>query len=268
LLVSNQGANTPAADIGPDDALYVGVSGCGDLIPGQVARIGDDGTRQIVVHGLRGEVRDIAFAPDGGLYIVTSDPYQGEPVVYVPPEGGDPFEIPDTALRNITSLAVDPGSGHLLAGTELGGTSVLELTLDGLLAEYPLDLPKKTMQFTLDIAPDGTLYAHASEAERFSTGPVVERWLLRLDLEDGSTQIVAQLDLNGCCPLANLSTDSQGWVWWLLSPDFLLYRVTPDGQRTLFAQNLDWDPMAVAVDRQGDVYITMPHGIYRIYRKP
>jgi hypothetical protein len=24
--------------------------------------------------------------------------------------------------------------------------------------------------------------------------------------------------------------------------------------------------MAVAVDRQGDVYITMPHGIYRIYR--
>jgi len=44
--------------------------------------------------------------------------------------------------------------------------------------------------------------------------------------------------------------------------------VTPDGERTLFADNMVWDLMSVEVDGEGDVYFTSPEGIYRIYREP
>jgi hypothetical protein len=73
LLVSNQGVNTFAVDIGSDDALYVGAWGCGDEYPAQILRITDEGKREVYVDGLRWEVRDIAFDPDGGLYVATFD---------------------------------------------------------------------------------------------------------------------------------------------------------------------------------------------------
>jgi hypothetical protein len=267
LLVSNQGANTWAADIGPDDALYVGAWGCGDEMPARVVRIADDGTREVYVDGLRGEVRDVAFAPDGGLYVATHDFDLGStPVYYVSPEGEYPVEITGTTSSHITSLAVDPISGTLLA-TAHAGSSVLEFALDGLVAEHPIQLPKEVFDFHIDTAPDGTLYAYCSEAERAWTGPVVERWVLKLDLESGSSEIVFQFDRHGCCVMGNLSADPQGTLWWIIGPENWIYRVAPNGEATRFAQNLPCDPAAAAVDSQGDVYFTSPSGIYRIYRE-
>jgi predicted outer membrane repeat protein len=267
LLVANQGANTRAAAIGPDDVLYVGAWGCGDEIPAQVARVADDGTRQVYVDGLRGQVDDIAFAADGGLYIASSDPNQGPLISYVPPEGGNPVEIPGTENYSISSLAVDPLSGHLLAA-DTRDWSILEFTLDGLLAEHALQFPMEVSDFFIDVAPDGTPYAYCSEAARALTGPVVERWVLRLDLESGSSEIVFQFDRQGCCVMGNLSADPQGTLWWVVDPEMRIYRVTPNGEATLFAQNLPIDPAAAVADSQGDVYFTSPSGIYRIYKEP
>jgi len=61
----------------------------------------------------------------------------GVPVFYVSSEGGAPVQIPGATRYSITSLAVNPFSGHLLAA-EHGGSSVLEFARDGLLAEHPL----------------------------------------------------------------------------------------------------------------------------------
>ena len=265
LLVSNQGANTMAADIGPDDALYVGAWGCGTEIPAQVVRIADDGRRDVYVDGLRGRVSDLAFALDGGLYIATSG-RERSVVYYVPPRGSDVVQIPDAGKYGIFTMAVHPSSGHLFTARH-SGSSITEFTLDGLVTEYPLQFPKAVWDLYIDAAPDGTLYAFASEAARQQTGPVVERWLLRLDVENGSTEIVAEIDREGCCVMGNLSIDSQGLLWLLINPEFRIYRVTPDGEIMLFAQNLPIDPGAVAVDSQGDVYFTSPSGIYRIYRE-
>jgi predicted outer membrane repeat protein len=267
LLVANQGANTWAAAIGPDDLLYVGAWGCGDEIPAQVVRIADGGTRQVYVDRLRGQVNDIAFAPDGGLYIASNDPNQGPLVSYVPAEGGNPVEIPGTENYSISSLAVDPLSGHLLAA-DTRDWSILEFTFDGLLAEHALQFPMEVSDFFIDVAPDGTPYAYCSEAARALTGPVVERWVLRLDLESGSSEIVFQFDRQGCCVMGNLSADPQGTLWWVVDPEMCIYHVTPEGEATLFAQNLPIDPAAAVADSQGDVYFTSPSGIYRIYKEP
>jgi streptogramin lyase len=251
-----------------DGTLYVGAWGCGDEIPAQVARIADDGTREVYVDGLRGELRDVAFAPDGGLYVATHDCDRGgTPVYYVSPEGGEPVEIPGTTSYNILSLAVDPISSNLLA-TEHEGSSVLEFALNGLVAEHPVQLPMEVFDFYIDVAPDGTLYAYCSEAARAWTGPVVERWVLRLDLESGSSEIVFQFDRQGCCVMGNLSADPQGTLWWVVDPEMRIYRVTRNGEATLFAQNLPCDPAAAVADGQGDVYFTSPSGIYRIYEEP
>jgi sugar lactone lactonase YvrE len=269
LLISNQGANTWAADVGPDDALYVGAWGCGDEIPAQVVRITDDGSREIYVDGLRDEVRDIAFAPDGGLYVATHDyDLGGTPVYYVSPAGGDPVELPGTSTAgyNITSLAVDPLNGTLLA-TQHAISSVLEFSLDGLVAEHAVALPQAVFDFYIDIAPDGTLYAYGSEAERAWTGLVVERWVLELHLESGSSETVFQYDRQGCCVMGNLSTDAQGALWWIIGPENWIYRVIPDGEATLFAQNLPCDPAAAVSDSEGDIYFTSPSGIYRIFEE-
>jgi len=181
LLVSNRGANTWAAAIGPDDALYVGAWGCGAALPAQVIRLADDGTRTVFVDGLRGEVRDVAFAPDGGLYVAAFERSSGLRLSYVPPGGGVPTPIPGATGYSILALAVDPTTGHLLA-TEHAGAAVLEFTRAGLLATHPVQLPKPAFDFFLDVAPDAALYAYVSEAERATTGPVVERWVVRLNL--------------------------------------------------------------------------------------
>lgn len=264
MIVSNQGVNTWAADVGPDDLLYVGAWGCGDEIPAQVLRIADNGQRDVYVDGLRGQVDDIAFAPDGGLYISTNEPGQFAAVYYVSSEGGQPVEIPGAAP--LRSMTIDPITGHLLATR--GSSSVLEITPNGLLTEHRLQFPVAVTDLYIDSAPDGSLFVYTTESGRFYTGPEVQRWVYRLNLEGGPAEIIFQFDHQGCCVMGNLSVDPQGTIWWMVDPEFLIYRVTSDGNASIFARNLPIDPAAVVVDSQGDVYFTSPGGIYRIFKEP
>jgi hypothetical protein len=241
IIISNQGANTWAADIGPDGSLYVGAWGCGNELPAQVVRISDDGQREVYVDGLRGQVEDIAFAPDGGLFVSTHEPGKFSAVYYVVPGGGKPVEIPGVAP--LRSMTVDPISGNLLA-IRPRGSSVLEITPKGLLHDYHLRFSEAVTDLYLDSAPDGTLYAYTTESARFYTGPEVKRWVLRLNLKNGTMETIFQFDRRGCCVMGNLSVDPRGEIWWII------------------------DPAAVEVDSQGDVYFTSPSGIYRIYKEP
>ena len=45
VLVSNEGLDTAVTDVGPDGALYLGVSTCGGAMPSQIVRVGRDGSR-------------------------------------------------------------------------------------------------------------------------------------------------------------------------------------------------------------------------------
>lgn len=266
LLIGSQGANTHAADIGPDDALYIGVSGCGAAQPGQVVRIDHDGTRTVHTDGLEGEIRDIAFDLRGGLYVATSTPLKGGALYYVSSPGSHPMAIPDAVSYNISSIAFDKASGHILL-TQHGSDTISEFSLSGLAAEHPISLPKKAANFIIDTSTDGLLYAYVSEWERRDTGPVIDQWFLSVDLTKGTSAIILPLRNEGCCAMGNLSVDQQGNLWWIGSPGFEMYKVESNGNATRFARNLPIDPASINVDSQGGVYFTSSAGIYHVHKQ-
>jgi len=135
----------------------------------------------------------------------------------------------------------------------------------GLLETYQVKLPKRVVEFQIRYAPDGKLYAYASEEKRFSSGPKVNRWILILDLDTGRTKVIAQIDRIGCCPMGSFSIDNEGTIWWLLNPDFLLYKVQPNGKTSLFGKNMPVDAGSANPSADGVVFLNSPEGIYKLW---
>ncbi|MGD2148422.1 MAG: hypothetical protein PVH41_17140 [Anaerolineae bacterium] len=262
-------ANSNAADVGPDDALYVAVNGCGSSVPSQVVRFTAEGLNELYLDGLVGHVHGLAFDSSGGLYASLAT--QTTSGVYYLAQGTTTLTlVPDSANLEIGSLAVEPTTGHVFgyrgkAQEDPALALVTEFSTEGMVDAHEVQLPRAPLDVLLDFAPDGTLYAFATEEARFMTGPEVDRWILALDLAQGTSQIVAQVNRVGCCPMGSFSVDDSGTIWWLLNPDFLLYQVHPAGQVELFASNLPVDAGYVNRNSTGDIFLNSPEGLYRLW---
>ena len=92
------------------------------------------------------------------------------------------------------------------------------------------------------------------------------RWLLELDLEAGTYEIVFQHDRQGCCPFDSFGVDYAGDLWWVLNPDFVVYRVGSDGTATLFATDTPVDAGYANRTRNGDIYLNAPEGTFRVWQ--
>ncbi len=263
LLVEGRGIYTRAVDIGPDDELYLGTTGSEET-PGQVVKFGDDGSEEILLDGLSPNMIDISFDEDGDLYIAAN--LDGiDRVYFYPHEGGDVRQITDN-VGTISSIAADPIHNSLwIAGPE---GELYEYSAEGLVTAYDIELPEPVLNFRIDIAPDGTLYASAAEAARMITGPVVKRWILRLEPLLGKSEIIAQYDHDGSGAWDFLGVDPLGNIWWITNPDSDLLKVTPDGSMELFASNLPIDCPGVIADSSGDIYLLTSSGILRIFEQP
>ena len=174
-------------------------------------------------------------------------------------------EIPDVQ-HGFSSASFNPKNGRLLAAARGGG--LFEYDAIGGWSELEMNYPKPLNEFMIDAAPDGTIYAYASERERQATGPIVERWLLHLNLEEGTSEIIAQYDRQGCCTLGNFEIDPQGYIWWILNPENLLFRVDEGGEMTLFAKRLPQDSQKAVTNDQGDVYLSSIIGVIRMHKEP
>ena len=258
--VKNNGVWSWAMTTGPDDLVYLGAYECQQL-EAQVVRIQPDGSSELFVDGFLGRVKDLTFTSDGGLYMISED--ADYHLYYVEPGASTVTEIPDVP-DGVSSVVVHPVSGNPLVA--VWGGELKEYVDGSGWVKRNMSFPKELEEFIIDSSPDGTIYAYASEKERQWTGPVVERWILRLDLVNGRSEIVAQYDRDGCCTMGNLSVDSNGDIWWILNPENLLYKVTPEGQMTLFAEYLPQDSAKVVSDGKGNVYISSIIGVIRIYK--
>jgi hypothetical protein len=132
--------------------------------------------------------------------------------------------------------------------------------------QHQVAVPKTPAEFLMHFAPDGTLYAYVSEAERFTSGPIVDRWILSLDPAAGTYDEEAYHARSGCCPLGSMGVDNTGTVWWLLNPDSLLYQVSPDEGAQLFASNSPVDAGYANRTARGDIFLNSPEGLYRLWQ--
>ena len=171
-------------------------------------------------------------------------------------------------IQGVYTLAVDSTTGRAYCA-DWSGETLFEFDRWSLWKKHPLALPKPAEGAQIACTPDGTLYMSCSGQENARTGPVVERWILRIDTTSDRGEIVVQKDRNGCCVMLSCCSAPDGTLWWLLNPDFGMYRVTPnDAGLDLFAHSLPVDPAAVAADRHGTVFVASPSGIIRMMPPP
>jgi sugar lactone lactonase YvrE len=258
LIIANGGLYTHAVEVGPDDILYVGTWANGDS-PGQIVQFKDDGASEVIVDNLPGNPVDLVFDKQGGIYIATNQ----EHLIYQNVDGSDLVEIPGVEA-GIRSITIDPISGVLLAGIWRG--RIVEYDINGFVQEHKIKFPEPVEEFYIDYGPDGSLYAYASERARHFTGPEVKRWILKIDLKKGSSEVYNQYNHVGCCTLGNFSVDNNGEIWWTVDPEFELHRIDQDGNRILFANHIPTDAVGVGADNQGDVYFSGASGIIRLFK--
>lgn len=260
-------SNTTAADVGPDGALYVGVSGCGTTTPATVRSVTTDGSSSVRASGSIGSVYGLAVTGSGGVFVAAgTETYTG--LYYA--ASGDPTLrlVPDVGAVDIGALASFPSGEEVLAVMGIGSGDVIlgRFTNHGPAGQYTVSVPEPVAEFTIDIAPDGTVYAQASEAAHYFTGPKVQRWLLELDLEAGTHEVVFQHDREGCCPFDSFGVDYAGDLWWVLNPDFVLYQVDSDGTDTLFATDTPVDAGYANRTADGDIFLNAPEGTFRVWQ--
>ncbi len=199
MLASNEGLNSGVVDIGPDGALYVGVSTCGGAMPSQIVRIGSDGSRQVAYDGISGRITALAYDLRGGIYLATASATAGNRLMYYPAPGDQPYLIDTATDYEVISLDVDPNSGTVFA-TLSTSQRIHEFDWEGLVKKYYAILPREPQEYDLAIAGDGQIFAYMSEKGRYLTGPQVDRYLLKIITAESRIRANAILPAQGMLP--------------------------------------------------------------------
>jgi len=265
VMVTNEGLDSGTVDIGPDGALYVGVSTCGGAMPSQIVRVGMDGSRQVAYDSISGRITALAYDLRGGIYLATASATTGNRLMYYPAPADQPYLIDTATDYEVVSLDVDPNSGTVFA-TLSTSQRIYEYDWQGLVKKYYAILPREPQEYDLAIAGDGQLFAYMSEKGRYLTGPVVDRYLLKLITAEAKVELIRSFQFKGCCPTGSLVAEPGGTLWLLVMPEGQLWRYPPENEPELFAQNLPSGTSGLAVNLYGDIFLTTPGGIYRFYR--
>jgi hypothetical protein len=255
-----------ATDIGPDDMFYYGMPGCNASEgTSTIYRVPDQGPRQAVLEEIPGTIQDLVFDRDGGVYVYLYDGSERQ-ILYYPSFEDEGVLVPILSTLKFTTIAAHPHSGNLVIGAR-NGTGIWEYDLNGLVDRTQLNLPYDINWFHIDFSPDGVLYALATDA-RWAEEGRTDRWVLRINLEEGNHTLVGETSRNhpgGTYDV--MDVDFEGNIWVLANPERRIFKVSPDGDVTIFADGVPIDNMAISVDREGDVYFTATSAIFRIYQE-
>jgi hypothetical protein len=257
-------ANSIAADIGPDGALYVGVNGCGASFPTRMMQVTRDGVSSVRASGSIGLVNGLALDSNGGLYVAAASEISAG-LYYAPPGDATLSLVPGSSGFELHSVAVGAeGQVFGYLNPDGNGAKIGEL-LGATLTEHTVSLPAPPQELVLEVAPDGDVYAYLSDADTFFTGPT-GRWLVRLDFDTGSYEEVSRHDRAGCCPLGNLGIDPEGVLLWVVNPDFLIYEVVPGISDEIFASGIPVDAGYANRNADGDLFINSPEVVHLIWQ--
>jgi DNA-binding beta-propeller fold protein YncE len=265
VLISNEGFDSGVTDVGPDGALYIGVSACGGAIPSQIVRVGRDGSRSVAYDSISGRITAMTYNLRGGIFLATASTSAGNRLWYYPAPVSQPYLLDTTTDYEILSLDIDPNTSYVYA-TLSTSQRILVFDWQGLVDREYVILPRAPKEYDLAVDGDGQLYGYMSEKGRYLTGPRVDRYLLKLIPAEAKAELIESYPLKGCCPTGSLVAELDGTLWLLLMPEGQLLRILSEEDPEVFAQNLPNGTAGLAVNLYGDIFLTTPSGIYRFYR--
>lgn len=260
--VINRSYYNQAFTVGPDGSLYSAFSGYEGYYSSQIVKWTGVDSYAVVIDNIDNEIVDMKYDSKGGLYVLGNK----NQLLYYASTNSNPLAAELLPGFNSIYLAVNPVNNHAyISGFHDG--RILEYHENQLIIQHQPDYPEEPRSVGLAFSPDGVLYAYASEWENNDMGPVVDRWILSIDLENDQSEIFYTFPWNGSCPMGNLCCDSENNVWLTVSPDQDIIKLTAAGDSVKIADQAPMDADAIAADANGNVYITCNDGIFRFFNQ-
>ena len=275
LVIRGEG-NSRAMDVGPDGAVYFGDSNGYPFHRSRILRIQSNGSVEVYADDLDA-INDLSFAPNGNMFVTTNYiekmSYSTNSVLLITSEhevktlvSWDSRRNPE--MRELGSISVNPKTGLAIAHDKINN-KLISIDENGKVSVLPNSFDFNDMQAVyLDHAADGTLYAIEVNRKGFGIGPVIERNIIRFD-ENGNPKIIADFDHVGSGTAENIVIAPDGTVYVLgfklEGEDMSLWNITNDGEKILLADKFPIDPLSVAADGEGNVYVACSAGLLRIW---
>jgi sugar lactone lactonase YvrE len=254
-------ANSDALAISPSGDLFMGPSDCFPIAPGKVTRISPSGEVSVFVTGLA-YVKDIVFDLQGNAYISEMHGGPGR-LLKVTPDGTITNFLSREGME-LHSLAYDVNTGDILAFEHLR-QEILRISPEGLVEILPLDFGEKVNMIDLDFDTQGNLIGLVVFEEGLAHGPV-RRGLFRI-APDNQVSLIVNIDTELAGTVDDVAVSPSGEIYAVgpeEHPIFRILRITPDGQVSVFARNVPYDILSVAVNQEGEVFFTCSAGLFKI----
>jgi len=276
-LVVRGGGNSRALDVGPDGAVYIGDNNGYPFYRSRILRIQLNGSAEIYADNLDA-ITDLSFAQNGNMFVTTKYfekmKYNINSVLLITPErevkplaSWDSSRNPE--MRELWSISVDPKTGLAIAYDKLSN-KLISIDENGKVFVLPNTFDFDDMQAVyLDHAADGTLYAIEVNRKGFGVGPVIERNIIQFD-EKGNPKIITDFNHIGSGTAENIAIAPDGTIYALgfklEGTDMSLWIVAKNGEKILLADKLPIDPLSVAADAKGNIYVACSAGLLRIWK--
>jgi len=241
---------------------------------GKVVVIEADGTTSTFVELPDARITALVFNSQGIAYIATVRPGEEGSHIYRFDNSGSLVELFRLA-NTCRSLAVHPTTDQLwgVNSAESGISAELWWTDD---YETRNTIP---LHFThsfenIAFSSDGILHMYANTSD-MNIAPV-SAGIFRFDIETQEFTLVADLTTGSiCCIIGFISIGTDDNIYWvgrndrILSPidqtGMYMYKITPDGEVSLFGVNLPIDPSAITSNVDGSIfYFASAGGVIQI----
>jgi sugar lactone lactonase YvrE len=257
--------NSYGLAVSPAGELFIGASNCHPISPGRIFKVRPDGAMEEYASGFA-LIHDIIFDPSGNMYVADYDYGEdgGGRLLKVSQDGT--INVLPTGANDLLSIAYLPESGDIL-GFESNSKGFLRVSPNQEIKAATFDFGADVYTVYLSSDQQGNLIALVNFEEGISAG-LVHRGLYRITSEGKIS------------PLTNLDTPAVGSedaVFVAPSGDIFIagvadvdaasriLRVTPDGEVSVFSQNVPFSTQSIVVNPEGDIFITCSAGLFRIY---
>ena len=275
-LVIRGGGNSRALDVGPDGAIYIGDNNGYPFYRSRILRIQLNGSVEVYTDNLDA-ITDLSFAQNGNMFVTTNYVEKGKyninSVLLITPErevktlaSWDSSRSPE--MRELWSISVNPKTGLATAYDKINN-KLISIDENGKISVLPHSFDFDEMQSVyLDHGADGTLYAIEVNRKGFGIGPIIERNIIQFD-ESGNPKIITDFNHvgSGTCENLAIAPDGTIYVVGLKGNIMSLGKITSDGKEILVSDKLPIDPLSVAVDDEGNIYVTCSAGLLKIWKE-